>query len=379
MGRIRGFLYLSEDWPAMETVRTTQLSYSGRGSMFLARRSFPALRTTRTALGRLVSTETRRSENDKSTHFGFQTVPEAIKESLVGKVFSSVASSYDRMNDVMSLGIHRLWKDDFVRTLNPGSRGNFAPMSILDVAGGTGDIAFRHLDHATDINFDHETTVQVVDINPEMLKFGEKRAMETRYKDSGRISFKVQNAENLVDIPSESVDLYTIAFGIRNCTHIDQVLKEAYRVLKPGGVFACLEFSSVKPAPLAAIYQRYSFSVIPLMGQIVAGDRDSYQYLVESIARFPSQERFAEMIKEAGFLISGRGYKDLTFGVAAIHTGVKSKTSEYVGPVSQDGPRQSTRDGEKGSPERGGAEGGAGADLGEKLKQEDRDPAVVAS
>lgn len=311
---------------------------------------------------RSVSTQTPNDKSDKSTHFGFQTVPEAIKESLVGKVFSSVASSYDRMNDVMSLGIHRLWKDDFVRTLNPGSRGNFAPMKILDVAGGTGDIAFRHLDHATDINFDHETTVEVVDINPEMLKYGAKRAEETRYKGSGRISFKVQNAEDLVDIPSGSVDLYTIAFGIRNCTHIDKVLTEAYRVLKPGGVFACLEFSSVKPAPLAALYQQYSFSVIPIMGQVVAGDRDSYQYLVESIARFPKQEKFAEMIRDAGFLVSGQGYRDLTFGVAAIHTGVKSKLVE------------SQRDSTTGKEQQGG-----NADLGEKLKEQDRDPAVIAS
>lgn len=268
--------------------------------------------------------------NEKSTHFGFQTIPEALKESMVGKVFSSVASSYDRMNDVMSLGIHRIWKDDFVRALNPGSRGNFAPMTILDVGGGTGDIAFRHLDHATDVNFDHETTVQVVDINPEMLKYGEVRAETSRYKGTNRISFRVQNAEDLVDIPSNSVDLYTIAFCIRNCTHIDEVLKQAYRVLKPGGVFSCLEFSSVKPAPLATLYQQYSFSVIPLMGQIVAGDRDSYQYLVESIARFPSQETFAGMIRDAGFMTSGKGYRDLSFGIAAVHTGVKPKDHSSI-------------------------------------------------
>lgn len=295
-------------------------------------------------------------------------MPEAIKESLVGKVFSSVASSYDRMNDVMSLGIHRLWKDDFVRTLNPGSRGSFAPMSILDVAGGTGDIAFRHLDHATDINFDHETTVQVVDINPEMLKFGEKRAQETRYKDSGRISFKVQNAEDLVDVPSESVDLYTIAFGIRNCTHIDKVLSEAYRVLKPGGVFACLEFSSVRPAPLAALYQQYSFSVIPIMGQIVAGDRDSYQYLVESIAKFPNQERFAEMIKDAGFLVSGNGYRDLTFGVAAIHTGVKSKVTTAAQTQVPDDQVATTKEDKL----------GAKPELDEQVAKQG-EPAVIAS
>ncbi|CCG81580.1 Ubiquinone biosynthesis methyltransferase coq5, mitochondrial [Taphrina deformans PYCC 5710] len=342
----------------------------------LAIRSLPRVRLQcARAICRSVSTQTPPPSNDdKSTHFGFQTVPEAIKESLVGKVFSSVASSYDRMNDVMSLGIHRLWKDDFVRTLNPGSRGNFAPMSILDVAGGTGDIAFRHLDHATDINFDHETTVQVVDINPEMLKFGEKRALETRYKDSGRISFKVQNAEKMTDIPSESVDLYTIAFGIRNCTHIDQVLSEAYRVLKPGGVFACLEFSSVKPAPLAALYQQYSFSVIPIMGQIVAGDRDSYQYLVESIAKFPNQEKFAQMIKDAGFLVSGKGYRDLTFGVAAIHTGVKSKTPKTTGTTN------AAEDGETGEVNESSVESTKSdkPDLKEEPAKQG-EPAVIAS
>ena len=335
----------------------------------------------RSIVTRNVSTQT---PDDKSTHFGFKTIPEAVKESMVGKVFSSVASSYDRMNDVMSLGIHRLWKDDFVRTLNPGSRGNFAPMKILDVAGGTGDIAFRHLDHATDINFDHETSVQVVDINPEMLKYGEKRSLDTRYRDSGRISFKVQNAEDLVDVPSESVDLYTIAFGIRNCTHIDKVLQEAFRVLKPGGVFSCLEFSSVRPAPLAALYQQYSFSVIPLMGQIVAGDRDSYQYLVESIAKFPSQERFAEMIKEAGFLVSGEGYRNLSFGIAAIHTGIKSKVPITSASVHGDPASVGS------SAQQGGAIPSpvadsepsmkvAGDGMNEKMKKDDREPAVVAS
>ncbi|ORY75446.1 ubiE/COQ5 methyltransferase family-domain-containing protein [Protomyces lactucae-debilis] len=304
---------------------------------------------------RCIGTDNKGS-SDKDTHFGFKTIPEQLKESMVGQVFSSVASSYDRMNDVMSLGIHRLWKDDFVKGLRPGSRGNFAPMKILDVAGGTGDIAFRHLDYATDVQFDHETSVEVVDINPEMLQVGERRALQTRYAGTGRISFKVQNAEHLTEVPSESVDLYTIAFGIRNVTHIDKVLEEAFRVLKPGGVFACLEFSSVKPAPLAALYQRYSFSVIPIMGQLVAGDRDSYQYLVESIQKFPNQETFARMIQDAGFLVSGPGYRDLSFGIAAIHTGVKPK------------PRQ-----EESKP----AE--VKEDMQEKLRKEDAEPAVIAS
>ncbi|KAG0634435.1 UbiE/COQ5 methyltransferase [Tuber brumale] len=267
------------------------------------------------------------SKNDQSssepvTHFGFQTVKESLKSMRVAEVFSSVASSYDTMNDVMSFGIHRLWKDHFVRSLNPGRRPGGQPMSILDVAGGTGDIAFRMLDHSEKVNSDRETTVLCADINPDMLREGEKRAILNGY-DSNRISFRVENAETLESIPDNSVDLYTISFGIRNVTRIPMALRAARRVLKPGGVFACLEFSKVSPAPLDAIYQQYSFSIIPLMGQLVAGDRDSYQYLVESIKRFPSQSEFASMIKDAGLVNVGKGYEELTFGVASIWKGVK--------------------------------------------------------
>jgi 2-methoxy-6-polyprenyl-1,4-benzoquinol methylase len=145
---------------------------------------------------------------------------------------------------------------------------------------------------------------------------------------ANRISFRVENAETLDSIPDNSVDLYTISFGIRNVTRIPMALKAAHRVLKPGGVFACLEFSKVSPAPLDAIYQQYSFSVIPLMGQLIAGDRDSYQYLVESIKKFPTQQEFAVMIKEAGFMNVGKGYEELTFGVASIWKGVKPLDSK---------------------------------------------------
>ena len=251
----------------------------------------------------------------------------------MANVFSSVASSYDAMNDFMSLGIHRLWKDHFVRSLNPGIRPSTTSQpkgqTILDIAGGTGDIAFRMLDHSTTINHDTQTSVIVSDINPQMLAEGKKRFQksESPYLRDGRVAFLEANAEDLSKIEDNSIDLYTVAFGIRNFTHKDRALMEAYRVLKPGGVFACLEFAPRLSNPLFnGVYKRWSFGAIPLIGQVVAADRDSYQYLVESIERFPSQEEFAGMIQEAGFLLPGNGtegWEDLTFGVAAIHKGVK--------------------------------------------------------
>ncbi|GAB7338094.1 hypothetical protein MBLNU457_4457t1 [Dothideomycetes sp. NU457] len=271
----------------------------------------------------------KQQNDEKTTHFGYETVAESLKESRVGKVFSSVASSYDVMNDLMSLGIHRLWKDHFVRSLNPGSSTSISPnanWSILDIAGGTGDIAFRMLDHATLVNNDLSTHVTISDINPSMLNEGRKRAAATQAAYTNRLSFVEANAEDLHMIPSNSMDLYTVAFGIRNFTHKDVALREAFRVLKPGGVFACLEFSKVRNPLFEAAYKRWSFSAIPLIGQVVAGDRDSYQYLVESIDRFPSQEEWRDMIKDAGFLIpggEGQGWEDLTNGIAAIHKGIK--------------------------------------------------------
>ncbi|ANB14398.1 2-hexaprenyl-6-methoxy-1,4-benzoquinone methyltransferase [Sugiyamaella lignohabitans] len=263
------------------------------------------------------------TEGSKTTHFGFKTVPEDEKEHLVKHVFSNVASSYDYMNDAMSLGIHRLWKDHFVSKLDPGRRAGGSPLSFLDVAGGSGDIAFRILDHAAKIHGDHESVMNVVDINPEMLAEGEKRSKETPYGNTSRINFKVQNAEFLDAIPDNSQDIYTVSFGIRNFTNIPAALATAHRVLKPGGVFACLEFSKVDNSILDTLYQQYSFNIIPLLGQVLVGDRDSYQYLVESIQRFPSQEQFAGMIQDAGFTLAGSGYENLSFGIAAIHTGVK--------------------------------------------------------
>ncbi|EEB06017.1 C-methytransferase [Schizosaccharomyces japonicus yFS275] len=259
---------------------------------------------------------------DGFTNFGFQTVRDEEKEKLVGNVFSSVAKKYDQMNDAMSLGIHRLWKKHFIKRLNPGNSA--LPMRILDVAGGTGDIAFGILDYATKENKDTRSKVIVADINADMLRVGLRRARDTPYLDAGRLEFVQQNAEVLDKIADNSIDLYTIAFGIRNCTHISKVLEQAYRVLKPGGVFSCLEFSKVRFAPLAELYRQYSFRFLPLMGTIIAGDRDSYEYLVESIQKFPDQETLARMIKDAGFTLSGKtGYENMTFGVAAIHTAVK--------------------------------------------------------
>ncbi|KAL6714391.1 2-hexaprenyl-6-methoxy-1,4-benzoquinone methyltransferase [Lecanora helva] len=269
------------------------------------------------------------NQDARTTHFGFETLPEAEKQSRVGAVFTSVASSYDTMNDLMSLGIHRLWKDHFVRSLNPGihapcNANNDSPQTILDIAGGTGDIAFRLLDHATLINNDQRSRVIVSDINPQMLSVGKQRSLSTPYARSSRLDWLEANAENLNTIPSGSIDIYTVAFGIRNFTDKRAALREAFRVLKPGGVFACLEFSKVSNSLLNGAYKRWSFGAIPLIGQLVAGDRGSYQYLVESIERFPVQGEFAGMIAEAGFLLPERkGWADLTGGIAAVHKGVK--------------------------------------------------------
>ncbi|KAJ5612444.1 hypothetical protein N7510_005638 [Penicillium lagena] len=277
----------------------------------------------------IVREQTKPQQDERMTHFGFTNVPESEKESRVGAVFSSVAASYDTMNDLMSLGIHRLWKDHFVRSLNPGSslpaRDPSAQKgwNILDIAGGTGDIAFRMLDHATNINHDLDTRVTISDINASMLAEGRKRSVQTPYYNTPRLSFLEANAESIPSIPSDSIDLYTVVFGIRNFTDKQAALNEAFRVLKPGGVFACMEFSKVDNPLFDAVYKRWNFSAIPLIGQIVAGDRDSYQYLVESIERFPSQEEFRGMIQKAGFMIPGQGYENLTGGIAAIHKGIK--------------------------------------------------------
>ncbi|GAA5935500.1 hypothetical protein JCM10213_004042 [Rhodosporidiobolus nylandii] len=285
--------------------------------------TFNALSLTDIVSYDLLGTANTAGAPGSTTHFGFRDVPEQMKESLVRGVFSSVASSYDVMNDAMSLGIHRLWKDHYVSKLDP-----HGGLKCLDVAGGTGDIAMRILDHAREKYGDRELSVKMLDINPEMLEEGKKRFARTMYHNTPQVSFTLGNAEDLADIPSNSLDLYTIAFGIRNVTNIPKALREAYRVLKPGGVFSCLEFSKVENPVLAKAYDLWSFQAIPPLGHILAGDRDSYQYLVESIRRFPPGPRFAEMIQEAGFTVSPEEpFEPLTFGIAAIHTGVKVQAS----------------------------------------------------
>lgn len=262
--------------------------------------------------------------SEGTTHFGFKQVPEEQKQKLVGNVFSSVASSYDVMNDLMSFGIHRLWKDHLINKLDIGAKAGEPGLHLLDVAGGTGDIAFGLLDHALNRYGDNRTKITVADINNDMLNEGRKRFLSTKYafEPEKRVEFIEQNGEVLDQIEDNSKDLYTIAFGIRNFTNIEKGLKQAFRVLKPGGILAVLEFSKVENPLLDSIYSNYSFTMIPLMGQLVANDRDSYQYLVESIRKFPSQEKFKSMIENAGFY--SPGYENLTFGVAAIHIGVKA-------------------------------------------------------
>jgi len=276
--------------------------------------------TTLSTIGRLTSTlstsQLRQFSDTKpdTTHFGFTTVPIEDKEPKVKEVFEKVATSYDLMNDVMSVGVHRLWKDHFVSQANPKPH-----FKCLDVAGGTGDIAFRLFNRMSKV---HEAPQQVVicDINKEMLEVGKNRA-EGLYGKSDVFQWVEGNAECLEQFDDNTFDVYTIAYGIRNVTNINNALSEAHRVLKPGGKFMCLEFSSVQNEIISSIYNTYSFEVIPVMGQLIANDYESYKYLVESIKKFPAQEVFSDMIREAGF--QEVGYENLTFGVTAIHTGFK--------------------------------------------------------
>jgi demethylmenaquinone methyltransferase/2-methoxy-6-polyprenyl-1,4-benzoquinol methylase len=246
-------------------------------------------------------------EDARTTHFGFQTVAEEDKAGLVHGVFTRVANRYDVMNDLMSVGIHRLWKDAMMDWLapRPGQR-------LLDVAGGTGDIAFRFLARAP------EARATVLDMTESMLIEGQKRAEAEHLAD--RLDWVVGDAMAL-PFADNSFDVYTISFGIRNVTRIPDALSEAFRVLKPGGRLMVLEFSQLPNPALQWAYDRYSFNVIPALGQIVARDRDSYQYLVESIRRFPDQESFAALIRQAGF--EQVRYRNLTMGVAALHSGWK--------------------------------------------------------
>lgn len=243
----------------------------------------------------------------QKTFFGFKEVDSNDKEKLVAGVFSSVASKYDVMNDAMSFGLHRVWKDEFTDMLLPAKN-----VKLLDVAGGTGDIAFRFLKKSENSN------VTVCDINPDMLEEGKKRAIDRGIVKN--IDWVEGNAEKL-PFKDNEFDFYTIAFGIRNVTNIDNALREANRVLKPGGRFLCLEFSHVENELLAKIYDGFSFNIIPKMGSMIAGDAESYQYLVESIRKFPTQEQFITKIKNAGFIQTK--YRNLSGGIVAIHSGWK--------------------------------------------------------
>jgi demethylmenaquinone methyltransferase / 2-methoxy-6-polyprenyl-1,4-benzoquinol methylase len=241
---------------------------------------------------------------NETVSFGYEEVAPREKTARVGAVFSSVASRYDLMNDAMSAGMHRLWKDRFVRRVKPR-----AGEMILDMAGGTGDIAFRMQKNGA--------LITVADINPDMLGVGMERAQQ---RDIGGLSWSEQNAE-VLSFDDRSFDAYTIAFGIRNVTHIDKALNEAHRVLKRGGRFYCLEFSTTLWPGFAEVYDAYSHKVVPKLGRLLANDEDSYRYLIESIRRFPDMARFEGMIRDAGLIQTK--VEPMLGGLVAIHSGWK--------------------------------------------------------
>lgn len=236
-----------------------------------------------------------------NTHFGFKEVPEGDKQRLVGEVFDAVAGRYDLMNDVLSGGLHRRWKSALVDWLRPR-----AGMRLIDVAGGTGDIARRVLDRVQG-----QADITVCDINVSMLSEGRRRAR------ASPVRWLAGDAERL-PFADGAFDAYTIAFGIRNVTHVDAALREARRVLKPGGRFLCLEFSPVHTPLLDSLYDLYSFRVMPQIGGLITGNREAYQYLAESIRQFPDQQKFAGMIRDAGF--SQVSFRNQAAGIAAIHS-----------------------------------------------------------
>jgi demethylmenaquinone methyltransferase/2-methoxy-6-polyprenyl-1,4-benzoquinol methylase len=254
--------------------------------------------------------DTRAQGPEMATSFGFRTVASGEKQPLVNDVFHQVATRYDVMNDLMSGGLHRLWKDAMVAALAPPKSDRRA-YAVLDVAGGTGDIATRIVRQGG-----KATRAVVCDINGSMLSVGRERAQKAGLGDVLR--FVEGNAEDL-PFPDRSFDAYTIAFGIRNVPDIAKALREARRVLKRGGRFLCLEFSQVDVPALDKVYDAFSFNAIPAMGRMVTGDGEPYRYLVESIRKFPHQERFAQMIRDAGF--SRVTYRNYSGGIACLHSG----------------------------------------------------------
>lgn len=250
------------------------------------------------------------SDHDTQVDFGFTRVRVEEKQGLVDEVFSAVASRYDLMNDLMSAGLHRIWKDVLVGMVGPSKNRDFRH---LDVAGGTGDVAFRIAEAGGSL-----TSVTVADINAAMLGVGQERAEKRRLDH--QVDFVEANAEAL-PFADKSFDAYTIAFGIRNVPRRQKALEEAYRVLKRGGRFLCLEFSDVDIPVMDSVYRSYSFTAIPAMGKAITGDGEPYRYLVESIAQFPPADEFREEIAAAGFRRAS--YTKLTGGVAAIHSGWK--------------------------------------------------------
>mmetsp|Transcript_19936 Transcript_19936/g.30178 ORF Transcript_19936/g.30178 Transcript_19936/m.30178 type:complete len:351 (+) Transcript_19936:69-1121(+) len=278
-----------------------------------------------------------------TTHFGFENVAIEEKESKVRTVFQNVAESYDVMNDLMSAGLHRYWKDTLLSMTGvqpmatvlrstpdtTGTSSSGSKLNILDVAGGTGDVAFRFLEaggcpERSKSSGKDDIAITVCDINPDMLRVGERRARE-RYgnaiiDETQALTFQEGNAQYL-PFEDNTFDLYTIAFGLRNVTDVDMALRDAKRVLKPGGRFLCLEFSNVTNPAFAAVYDTYSFNVIPKVGEIVANDRESYQYLVESIRKFCNQEELEGRLSKAGF--ENCKYTNMNGGIVAVHEGWK--------------------------------------------------------
>lgn len=260
--------------------------------------------STATDKGRTTSAE------QMSTAYGFEQVGEGEKQNKVNDVFHSVAKRYDVMNDIMSVGAHRLWKDAMINKAAPSKRPGWRS---LDVAGGTGDIAFRLVEASG-----RTAHVTVLDINGSMLQVGRQRAAADGLED--HVDFVEANAESL-PFANNSFDAYTVAFGIRNVPRMDHALEEAYRVLKPGGQLLCLEFSEVDVPLLDKFYDLWSFNAIPPIGRAVTGDAESYQYLVESIRKFPNQEGFAKYMRNAGF--ERVNYRNMSGGIVALHTGWK--------------------------------------------------------